>query len=86
MGEFLLAVEFVLGAAALVAAIRLIRGPSLADRMLALDLVLVLVGSMAAVEAARQGTEYLVPVLVVLTLVAFIGTVIVARYIERRDL
>lgn len=86
MGEFLLAVEFVLGAAALVAAIRLVRGPSLADRMLALDLVLVLVGSMAAVEAARQGTEYLVPVLVVLTLVAFIGTVIVARYIERRDL
>ena len=86
MGDFLLAVEFVLGAAALVAAIRLIRGPSLADRMLALDLVLVLVGSMAAVEAARQGTEYLVPVLVVLTLVAFIGTVIVARYIERRDL
>ena len=86
MGEFLLAVEFVLGAAALVAAIRLIRGPTLADRMLALDLVLVLVGSMAAVEAARQGTEYLVPVLVVLTLVAFIGTVIVARYIERRDL
>lgn len=86
MGEFLLAVEFVLGTAALVAAIRLIRGPSLADRMLALDLVLVLVGSMAAVEAARQGTEYLVPVLVVLTLVAFIGTVIVARYIERRDL
>ena len=86
MGEFLLAVEFVLGAAALIAAIRLVRGPSLADRMLALDLVLVLVGSMAAVEAARQGTEYLVPVLVVLTLVAFIGTVIVARYIERRDL
>jgi multicomponent Na+:H+ antiporter subunit F len=84
--EFLRIVEFVLGAAGLIAAMRLVRGPTVADRMLALDLVLAMVGALAAVEAARTESEYLVPLLVVLTLVAFIGTVIVARYIERRDL
>lgn len=85
MAEFLLVIEFVLGAAALVAAVRLVRGPTVADRMLSLDLVLTMVGALAAVEAARRDTEYLVPLLVVLTLVAFIGTVIVARFIERRN-
>lgn len=85
MREFLAVMETILGVAAVLSAIRLVRGPSLPDRMVALDLILVLVASLVAVEWVRSGGEYLVPVLVVIALVSFIGTVIVARFIEERD-
>lgn len=77
--------ETVLGIATVLAVIRLVKGPALPDRMVALDLILVLVASLVAVEWVRSGGEYLVPVLVVIALVSFIGTVTVARFIEERD-
>lgn len=63
---------------------RLVSAPSIADRSLALDslLIVVVVGVAVAAARARDGT-YL-DVLLVVALVAFIGTVAVARFIERR--
>lgn len=81
----LLGVEAILGVAALTATIRLVRGPHLADRIIALDLILAVLAARIAVASARTGTQFLTPVLVGITLVAFVGTVLVARYIEARD-
>jgi multicomponent Na+:H+ antiporter subunit F len=65
-------------------AARLIRPGSLADRMVALDALLIVVVSGIAVQAARTGDGTYLDVLVVAALLGFLGTVTVARFIERR--
>lgn len=77
------AISYVLlGVAALFAVIRVVRGPSVADRMVALDTLLFLgVGSLGVYIGQTRSTAY-VPVLLVAVLTAFISTVVVARYIE----
>jgi multicomponent Na+:H+ antiporter subunit F len=67
----------------LMALVRLVRGPNLEDRALALDFVSTVCIAVAAVVAIRwQDTVYL-DVAVVLALTAFIATIAFARYLER---
>jgi multicomponent Na+:H+ antiporter subunit F len=63
---------------------RLVKGPSLADRAVALDTTLVLIVSAIAVGAAYTDDDTYLDVLVVVALLGFVGTAIVSRYIERR--
>lgn len=68
--------------AAVPAVVRTIRGPSVADRMVALDTLLFIgVGGLGVYIVATGDTTY-VPVLVVAVLIAFVSTVVVARYVE----
>ena len=66
------------------ASIRLIRGPSLADRIVALDLMTVQLVSFGALAALQSGSAAFLDVAVVLALVGFLATVCLARYLERR--
>jgi multicomponent Na+:H+ antiporter subunit F len=78
-------VAFVLlGVAAVLCLARLARPGSLADRIVALDSLLVVVVSGIAVQAARTRDGTYLDVLVVAALLGFVGTVTVARFIERR--
>jgi multicomponent Na+:H+ antiporter subunit F len=80
-----LAVSMVMLAAAFVlAAMRLIRGPSMPDRLIALDLGAILLLGLVAVHVVRTGYEVLLNVATGLALVAFLGTVALARYVESR--
>ena len=64
--------------------VRLVRGPTLPDRVVALDLMGVLaVGILAAYAVAADQPVLLDPA-AVLALVGFLGTVAFARYLERR--
>ncbi len=81
----LTAFEIALGLGGLIALTRAVRGPTLADRIIALDVILLLLAAGLAVESARSGSEIFTGVLIVVTLVAFTGTVLVARFIEWRD-
>jgi multicomponent Na+:H+ antiporter subunit F len=73
---------FFLVFAVLASVVRIVRGPSVADRMVALDTALFAgVGGLGLYIVATGDTTYL-PVLVVAVLTAFISTIIVARYIE----
>lgn len=63
---------------------RLVRRGSFADRIVALDALLVVLVSGIAVQAARTGDGTYLDVLVVAALLGFLGTVTVARFIERR--
>ena len=74
-----------LAAAAVAAFVRAARGPTLADRIVTLDLILLLLAGAVAAHGARAGTELFVPALIVVALVAFAGTIVVARFIEWRD-
>ncbi len=73
-----------LAVAAALFLVRLVRGPSLADRIVALDATLVVVVSGIAVQAARTRDGTYLDVLVVAALLGFVSTVTVARFIERR--
>lgn len=72
------------GAAFLLAFLRLLRGPSLPDRVVALDLMSVLVVGWIAVHTVRTGQTVYLDVAIVLGLIAFLGTVAFARYITLR--
>lgn len=64
--------------------VRVIAGPSLADRVIALDGVLIVVVCGLAVNAARTGSDVYTDVAVVIGLLGFLGTTVAARFIERR--
>ena len=64
--------------------VRLLRGSSLPDRIVALDTLLVVVVCGIAVGAVRTGSGEFLDVLVVASLLGFSGTALVARFIERR--
>ena len=73
-----------LGAAAVLALVRLVLGPSVPDRIVALDvLVQIIVAGIAVAAAVTRDGTYL-SLLVAVSLLAFVGTVTVGRFIERR--
>lgn len=68
----------------LLAAIRLCRGPSLPDRVVALDLMAILGVSFCALFGAAQDEDIYLDVAIILALISFVGTVAFAYYLERR--
>ena len=64
--------------------VRLVRGPTLPDRVVALDLMGVLAVGMLAAYAVVTNQPGLMDPAAVLALVGFLGTVAFARYLERR--
>lgn len=78
-------IQVTLGVAALLAMIRAVRGPNLADRIVALDLMLLLLAGGIAAEGARTGRASLFAVLVAVALVATSSSFLVARFIEWTD-
>lgn len=62
---------------------RLVRGPSLPDRVVALDLTALLVVGVIATYEILTREPVLLDAAIVLALVAFLGTVGFARYLER---
>jgi multicomponent Na+:H+ antiporter subunit F len=80
--------ELALGLLALaivLAAWRVLRGPSLADRVVALDAIAAAIVAAAVVLAVRTGQAVFVDVAAAIALVAFLGTVALARVVERGD-
>jgi multisubunit Na+/H+ antiporter MnhF subunit len=63
---------------------RLLVGPSLSDRVLAIEGLLVVGSSAICVNAMRTGSGVYLVIVVVLTLVGFVSTAVVARFIEGR--
>ena len=62
---------------------RLARGPTLADRVLALDLIGAIFVSLLAVFSIATGEYLYLDVACVAAIITFLGTVLYAKYIER---
>ncbi len=78
-------IAFVLiSAGVLCTLVRLVIGPSLADRVVATDLFLTFLVMGSAVLSAREGRGAYLEVMLVVAVVGFLGTAMVARFIERR--
>jgi len=78
------AVTVLLAVAGVLALVRIIRGPSVLDRILATDVLLAVVVAAVAAEAAYTQDATALPVLVVLSVLGFTGSVSVARFATRR--
>ncbi|MBZ2198795.1 monovalent cation/H+ antiporter complex subunit F [Occultella gossypii] len=69
-----------LTAAAILAMSRVERGPSMLDRIVAIDVMVAAIIGCLAILSAWSGRVDLVPVLMVLALVGFVGSVTLARF------
>lgn len=77
----------ILSLAGVVALLRVMKPRvSLADRMIALDLILLIIVMAIAVSSVGVDDPVFLDVLVVVSLLGFVGTFTVARFIERRGL
>lgn len=70
--------------AMLMAMLRLLKGPSLADRVVALDLIAALAVGTIAVYAIWMEQPVLLRSAIVVALVVFVGTVAFAMFLEKR--
>mgnify|MGYP001060570534 CR=1 FL=1 len=85
MSEFLWNVIMFLLAAGMVAVfIRLLRGPYLPDRVIALDLISILAMGFIVAYAVRFNQPNFLDVAIILAIISFLGTVAFAYYLERR--
>jgi multicomponent Na+:H+ antiporter subunit F len=72
-----------LGTAACLTFVRLLKGPTLPDRVVAIDLIGVLMVCILVVTGAGTGQQAFLDVAMVVALISFVGTVAYSRYIER---
>ena len=72
-----------LAVAAILTFIRLAKGPTLPDRVIAIDLIGVLLVCLLVVMAGITAQQAFLDVAMVIALISFVGTVAYARYIER---
>lgn len=79
-----LVVGVLLTAAAVMALYRIARGPSILDRMIASDMLLTTIICAMGAEMAFNGHTRNLTAMLVLAATAFLGAVVVARYVSRR--
>lgn len=73
-----------LSVALFLAFLRLAIGPTLPDRVVALDLTAVLTVGIVAVTAIDTRQHVFLDAAIVVALITFLGTIAFARYVERR--
>lgn len=74
----------ILALALLFSVLRLLRGPSLADRIVALELVASVTVGIIAAYAVFEQVEAALDVALVLALTGFLAAIALSRYLERR--
>jgi len=84
MSIIIVVLQTVVGLASLLALWRLVRGPHLADRVVALDLLASLAVGFLVLRAAQTGHWMYVDVALGIGLISVVGTVAFGSFIEHR--
>ncbi|MET4059878.1 multicomponent Na+:H+ antiporter subunit F [Arthrobacter sp. UYP6] len=84
MSVFVYLVAIMLSVAAAGAIFRIARGPSILDRVLAADVLLTIVGAALATDMIVNRNLNYLALLVSISLIGFIGSVTVARFVTDR--
>lgn len=74
-----------LGVALLISLARLLKGPTLPDRIVAMDLIAVLTVGVMVTEAAGSGQSVFLDAAIVIALVGFLGTVAYTWYVDKEQ-
>lgn len=86
VGWAVIAAMHVVGLAMLLALVRLLRGPSLPDRILALDTLFVAAIAQLVLFGMHLGTAVYFEAALVIAMLGFVGTVVLSKYVLRRDI
>lgn len=70
---------------ALAAVVRIVRGPSILDRLIATDVLISCLMLGLGIEMVLNGHTRTIPLLVALAATAMFGTIAVARYVTKQD-
>jgi multicomponent Na+:H+ antiporter subunit F len=84
MSGFMLVMLTLVAAAIVIAFVRLLRGPSLLDRVTAVDILAAHAVVFLAVLSVGGGNPVYLDIAIILALVSFVGTVAFTRYVEWR--
>lgn len=83
--DWLLQMAYILLIISLACALyRVIRGPSLPDRIVALDLIAMIIAGFTTVYAIETQLAVYLDVVLILAIVLFFGTVAFGRYLQRK--
>ncbi len=74
----------IFAAAAILVAVRAMMGPSFADRVIAFDVIVNLVALFMVFHAIRIQNQLYLDIAILVTLVSFIGTLAIARYVRKK--
>lgn len=85
MTALVLVSGLVLGAAALLVTVRIVRGPTMLDRAISFDVIVALSIAAIALDAIARRTAESLPLMLVATLLGFVGSVSVARFSPGSD-
>jgi multisubunit Na+/H+ antiporter MnhF subunit len=77
--------QFLLALGVLFAVYRVYKGPSVLDRVISVDVILIIVGSVMLVEMAYSGSTDYILFVVVTAVIGFLGAVAIARYVAVRE-
>jgi multicomponent Na+:H+ antiporter subunit F len=81
--EILLYVQIALSVSCL---FRIIRGPSIADRMVAIDIFGILVVGICAILSIKTGRHFILDIGIAWIILSFIGTLTLAKYLSGKKL
>lgn len=76
---------FCVGAALLLTLFRLVRGPTRADRVLALDTLAVNAVALIVLLGVRDGTKTVFEAALLIAMTGFVATVVFAKFVLRGD-
>ena len=65
---------------------RIIRGPTIADRMVGIDIFGILMVGICAIMAVITGRTFLIDIGIAWIILSFIGTITMAKYLEGKKL
>lgn len=82
--EFALHIIFtILSLAFILAFYRFLKGPDITDRVVALDLIAMIISALIVAYMVKEGETVYLDVIVITALITFFGTVAFARYLEK---
>jgi multicomponent Na+:H+ antiporter subunit F len=81
----LLASGAVLGVAAILVTVRIVAGPTMLDRAISFDVMVAIAIAAIALDAVARRTSENLPLMLVATLLGFVGSVSVARFSPGSD-
>jgi multicomponent Na+:H+ antiporter subunit F len=61
---------------------RIIKGPTIPDRVIALDAMTTVIVVMLGIYSFDRGSVFFMDVALVLSIIAFVGTVTIAKYLD----
>ncbi len=75
----------ILAISALAAVYRIVKGPSLLDRVISTDVLIIIVSSTIVLDMIRSGNMDSVILVLVASVIGFVGSVTIARFVLERS-